>query len=111
MWFLQILMYWFMIRILARLGYLEGLAYLLLLFVAMPLKYWFGLDWVLPILMALFLMALPGYLVLLIMAFIRKELPGWAVIFGLVGAVLPFGPFVFDQIVIEPKRLTDATKP
>ncbi len=104
------MMYKHMTSQLARFGYLEGLAYLLFLFVAMPLKYWFGLRWLFPILMTLFLLALVSYWLLLLLAMLQKTIPTWAFVFGFCGALLPFGPFVFDQIVFEPKRQDETTK-
>ena len=96
---------------LAQIGFIEGLTYLLLLFIALPLNYWFGICWVLPTLLSIFLVSLAVYLTMLILAFRSNAIPGWAFGFGLVGALLPFGPFVFDQIVLEPMRLNDTTKP
>lgn len=78
-------------------GTLEGISFLLLLFIAMPMKYiW---DNPLPVkyigmghgvLFILFLV------ILLVVCQIRK----WSLkvfILGLIAAVLPFGPFVFDH--------------
>ena len=85
------------IKSLRIVGFLEGISFLLLLFIAMPLKY----IWDMPIYVkyigmghgVLFLAFLA---VLLIVCGKQK----WAVhmfILGLIASILPFGPFVFDH--------------
>lgn len=89
-----------MIRFLARVGYVEGLSFLLLLGVAMPLKYQWGIDQAVSIVGmahgALFL----GYVLLLAVVTLATRLPIWALPAGIVAAVLPFGPFVFDRLLL-----------
>lgn len=78
-------------------GYLEGISFLALLFVAMPLKYWADLPEPVTIIGGIhgFLFAL--YLIAVaLMAFIYK----WRLIRILgafVAALAPFGPFYFDR--------------
>jgi integral membrane protein len=77
-------------------GWLEGGSFLLLLFVAMPLKYLAGRpEAVFAVGMAhgaLFL----GYLAALLHATLSVPLSwGWAA-GGVAAGLLPFGPFVFD---------------
>ncbi|MDX1342538.1 MAG: DUF3817 domain-containing protein [Reinekea sp.] len=97
----------FMIRLLARVGYVEGLSYLLLLIVALPMKYWFGLPQVMQVVLVVHVVLFSSYCVCLLLAAFRSVIPVWAMIFGCIGAMMPFGPFVFDQIVLEPKRQGD----
>ena len=79
------------------LGYLEGCSFLLLLGIAMPLKYYFdmpmavryvgmghGVLWLL-------------YIGTLMTMYLAR---GWSVMLllgGIVASVLPFGPFVYDR--------------
>ncbi len=84
------------IQTLRIVGTLEGLSFLLLLFIAMPLKYMMGN----PILVKYVGM---GHGVLfvafLVVLFIVCEKQKWSLsvfLMGLVASILPFGPFVFD---------------
>jgi integral membrane protein len=82
-------------------GLLEGSSFLLLLGVAMPLKYIAGnplavkyLGWAHGVL----------FMAYVAVAFAAADALNWSVKqrFGsLVAAVMPFGPFVFDKIVLQ----------
>lgn len=80
-------------------GVLEGLSFLVLLGVAMPMKYvWGNPNWIAPIGMA------HGVLFLLYVAvlLVTSHKMNWAVgtfVLGLLAAILPFGPFVFDAYI------------
>jgi integral membrane protein len=84
------------IQTLRIVGTLEGLSFLLLLFIAMPLKYMMGN----PILVKYVGMG-HGVLFVAFLAvlFIVCEKQKWSLsvfLMGLVASILPFGPFVFD---------------
>lgn len=85
------------IKTLRLIGFLEGLSFLVLLFIAMPAKY--ILD--IPILVKYVGMGHGLLFVLfLVILFIVCERKKWSIkifIYGLIAAVLPFGPFVFDS--------------
>lgn len=75
---------------------IEGVSFLLLLFIAMPMKYLGGIDmavkivgWAHGLLFLLFCLAL-----LLAMPALRYNLGRCAMVF--IAALLPFGPFVID---------------
>jgi len=77
-------------------GILEGISYLLLLGIAMPLKYiW---DWPLAVKYVgwahgvLFM----AYMVALLIATIKYRWAFWKLVLGGIAALLPFGPFVLD---------------
>ncbi|MBJ9986521.1 DUF3817 domain-containing protein [Acinetobacter sp. S40] len=78
-------------------GFLEGLSFLLLLFIAMPLKYiWDNPLWVKYVGMGHGLLFILFLLVLLMVCQRMK----WSVhmfILGFIASILPFGPFVFDH--------------
>lgn len=78
-------------------GYLEGISFLVLLFVAMPLKYWADLPDPVTIIGGIhgFLFAL-YLLAIALMAFYFKWRP-IRILGALVAAMIPFGPFYFDQ--------------
>ena len=78
-------------------GWLEGLSYLLLLFVAMPLKYIWGepsMVRVVGMAHGLLFLAYVG------LAFAMCDREHWAMRtlgLALLASLLPFGPFVFDR--------------
>lgn len=85
------------IQALRILGLVEGLSFLMLLFVAMPLKY----VWGNPILVKYVGMG-HGILVIafIMLLFIVCERKKWSLtmfIAGLAAAILPFGTFIFDR--------------
>jgi len=78
------------------LGIIEGISTLFLFFVAMPLKYMYDQPQAVSI-----AGMVHGFLfvALVVMFFIGKSqipLPTKVVVWGLIGAVVPFGPFVVD---------------
>jgi integral membrane protein len=82
----------------------EGISTLLLFFVAMPLKYAFDMPLAVTIfgsLHGLLFMALVG---LYFVALDRVPLPMSTMILGIIGAVIPFGPFFVDRRL---KKLAD----
>lgn len=78
-------------------GFLEGLSFLLLLFMAMPMKYiWDNPLWVKYVGMGhglLFIL----FLVILIVVCQRMKWSIHMFILGFIASILPFGPFVFDH--------------
>lgn len=85
------------IQALRVVGFIEGLSFLLLLFIAMPLKYMWGN----PILVKYVGMG-HGILVIAFLAvlFIVCEREKWSLnmfVAGLISAILPFGTFVYDR--------------
>ena len=85
-------------------GWLEGGSYLLLLIIAMPLKYvWGEPAMVRYVGMAHGLLFL-AYVGLAFAMYDREDWPmkklGWA----LLASLLPFGPFVFEHKALEPAK-------
>lgn len=85
------------IKTLRLVGLLEGISFLLLLFIAMPMKYMFDN----PILVKYVGMGHGILFVLfLIVLFAVCEKQKWSIqvfLMGLVASILPFGTFVFDS--------------
>ncbi|XXQ68282.1 DUF3817 domain-containing protein [Neisseriaceae bacterium B1] len=83
-------------RLLLILGLLEGLSFLFLLGVAMPLKYMYNTPEIVPYAGmahgALFL----AFLAVLLGVSHKNNWSIWWFLGGLLAAVLPFGTFVFD---------------
>jgi len=80
-------------------GFVEGISFLLLIFIAMPLKYMLGLpaavSWIGSIHGFLFL----AYIIVLIIVIYRLKLSFSYFFLGFIAAVIPFGPFVFDRYI------------
>ncbi|MBN8554291.1 MAG: DUF3817 domain-containing protein [Deltaproteobacteria bacterium] len=91
-------------------GYFEGISFLLLLGVAMPLKYiWESPEWVRIIGMAhgvLFLL----YIAIATLAAIQLEWSKKKLFFSYAAAVLPLGPFLFDKWFLTKSDWTKASE-
>ena len=85
-------------------GYLEGTSFLLLLGIAMPLKYMLGIPEAVQYVGmahgALFI----AYLLMLLIATNKIKMPLWAMPLGVLGSFLPFGPFIFDHLLKKSLR-------
>ena len=85
------------IKVLRVIGIAEGISLLVLLLIAMPLKYFAGkpeavkyTGWIHGLLFVVFM-------AIVIYVFIEKNWPFKRVIFAFIAAFLPFGTFVFDK--------------
>jgi integral membrane protein len=85
------------IGLLRKVGLLEGISLLVLLFIAMPLKYIWGqplavkvVGWVHGALFVLFML-------LVLRVYDQRGWPFKKVVLAFVAAFLPFGTFVFDK--------------
>ena len=85
------------LKYLTVMGYLEGTSFLLLLCIAMPLKYMMdipeGVRYVGMAHGGLFI----AYIVVLMGAASKIKMPIWAMPAGVLGSFLPLGPFIFDH--------------
>ena len=87
------------LKTLTLVGYLEGTSFLLLLGIAMPLKYMMGIpEGVKYIGMAHGVLFI-AYILVLMGAASKIKMPLWAMPAGVLGSFLPFGPFVFDHML------------
>lgn len=87
------------LKILTLTGYLEGTSFLLLLGIAMPLKYLMGIpEGVKYIGMAHGVLFI-AYIMILMGAANKIKMPIWAMPAGVLGSFLPFGPFIFDHML------------
>ena len=85
-------------------GYLEGTSFLLLLGIAMPLKYLLGIPEAVKYVGmahgALFIV----YILMLLIATSKIKMPLWAMPAGVLGSFLPLGPFIFDNLLKKSLR-------
>ncbi|MBO1530579.1 DUF3817 domain-containing protein [Psychrobacter sp. F1192] len=85
-------------------GYLEGSSFLLLLFVAMPLKYMLGMPEAVKYVGMAHGVLFIAYILLLFTVVSKIKTPLWAMPAGVIGSLLPFGPFVFDHVLKKQLR-------
>ena len=86
-----------MIKLLRVLGWLEGVSFLLLLFVGMPLKYVWGNPQVVKMLGMPHGLLFIAFIILANIVAEEAEWPWKVRGYALLAAVLPFGTFVFDR--------------
>ncbi len=84
-------------------AYAEGVSFLLLLGIAMPLKYVYGMPQAVKIVGMLHGLLFVAYVALLAHVASEKEWPLKKSAQGFVAAVLPFGPFLFQHHLEKPR--------
>ena len=77
----------------------EGVSYLLLLFVAMPMKYMYDLPTAVRIVGSLHGALFIVFIALLIAVFAKKTMTFRQCVAAFVASVLPFGAFAFDHYI------------
>ena len=82
-------------------GMMEGISFLLLLFVAMPLKYLAGVPMAVKVVGWAHGLLFVLYLYFLIQLAVKFKLNFFQAAFGFMAAVLPFGPFLYDRYLIK----------
>jgi len=87
-------------------GYVEGTSLLLLIGIAMPVKYMLGEPMLVRIVGSAHGFLFLCYVMLLAITVIRNPLPWWAFPAGFVGAVIPFGPFLFEYLLSKTAQKT-----
>ena len=80
-------------------GYLEGTSFLLLLGIAMPLKYMMGIPEAVKYVGMAHGVLFIAYILMLLVATGKIKMPLWAMPLGVIGSFLPFGPFIFDYVL------------
>ncbi len=86
---------------LKKMALVEGTTLLLLMFVAVPLKYKLGMPEAVYIMGRIHAVAFLLYVAMLIVSFVRKNLSLYHFILGVVAAFIPFGSFVYERKVLE----------
>lgn len=87
------------IKPLTWVGYLEGTSFLLLLFIAMPLKYQMGIVEPVKYIGMAHGVLFMAYVFVLMSTASKVKFPLWAMPSGVLASLLPFGPFVFDRVL------------
>ncbi|MDQ1910235.1 DUF3817 domain-containing protein [Paenibacillus sp. GD4] len=78
-------------------GNVEGISYLLLLFIAMPLKYWADFPQAVSVVGALHGLLFTLFLAALLHAAIVKRFSLLLVLGAFISAFIPFGTFILDK--------------
>ncbi len=78
-------------------AFVEGLSFVLLLFVAMPLKYWAGLPLAVRIVGSLHGLLFVAFLWTLFRVTVEREWSAKRWMTALVSSIVPFGTFLFDR--------------
>ncbi|WP_320108707.1 DUF3817 domain-containing protein [Psychrobacter sp. NG25] len=89
----------FALKKLTIMGYLEGTSFLLLLGIAMPLKYMLGMPEAVSYVGPLHGILFVAYIIVLIITASKIKIPLWALPVGVLGSFLPLGPFIFDYVL------------
>ncbi|OLF37445.1 MULTISPECIES: DUF3817 domain-containing protein [unclassified Psychrobacter] len=92
------------LKTLTVMGYLEGTSFLLLLGIAMPLKYMLGIPEAVKYIGMAHGVLFIGYILTLVYAASKIKMPLWALPAGVLGSFLPFGPFIFDHLLKKSLR-------
>lgn len=87
------------IKALTTVGYMEGISFLLLLGVAMPLKYMMGMPEAVKFVGMAHGVLFIAYIAVLMGTADKVKMPVWAMPLGVIASILPFGPFVFDAVL------------
>lgn len=82
-------------------GILEGLSFLVLLLIAMPLKYWADSPQMVAIVGSLHGLLFVLYILAVIHVTIKHRWSFWKFAAACAASVLPFGPFVVDRKLLR----------
>ncbi len=79
----------------------EGATLLILMFIAVPLKYKFEMPEAVYIMGRVHAVAFLLYFVMLVISFSRHILTAYQFVIGVLAAFIPFGSFVYERRVLE----------
>ncbi|MBB6672766.1 DUF3817 domain-containing protein [Cohnella nanjingensis] len=85
------------VRALRKIGIAEGISFLVLLLIAMPLKYWADMPIMVQIVGSIHGFLFGAYLIALLVVWIRRRWSFWRVLVAGIASLLPFGTFVLDR--------------
>ena len=87
----------------------EGSSFLVLLFVAMPMKYLMGMPKVVTVVGAIHGLLFLAYLAQLAKLRTSHQWDNRFSLFAFLASILPFGPFIFDKHLREKEVVTNRT--
>lgn len=89
------------IKLFRVISYSEGISFLLLLGIAMPLKYVWDMPLAVTIIGALHGLLFVVYLISLAFVMWKMRWSIWIGLLGVLASILPFGPFLFDAKYVK----------
>ncbi len=89
---------------LKKVGFIEGISYLLLLGVAMPLKYFAGMKMAVTVAGTIHGILFLAFIVALVQAMVRARLGFINAAICFISSLIPFGTFFMDRWAIEGKK-------
>lgn len=92
------------VRFLRTVSWLEGASFLLLLFVAMPLKYWMGLPQAVRVTGMVHGVLFIGLIYVLLRVSLTHRWPVKRALWVFGAAFIPFGPFLIDKLLLQAAR-------
>jgi integral membrane protein len=87
------------LKTLTVIGFLEGMSFLLLLGIAMPVRYYFDYSELVRYIGMAHGVLFMAFLFVLLTTAAKVKMPLWSMPVGVISALLPFGPFVFDYLL------------
>lgn len=94
------------LKTLRLVGHVEAVSYLLLVLIAMPLKYFANMPLAVTYVGMIHGVLFVAYVAAILLTLILRKLTIKQAILGLIASVLPFGPFVFDRY-LDRQQATD----
>jgi integral membrane protein len=91
------------IKVFRLIAFLEGVSYLVLLFIAMPLKYWADMPAPVKITGMIHGILFIAYVFYLLLVKFQKRWSIKKTIIAFIASLLPFGTFVLDAKVLKPE--------
>lgn len=98
------------IKILRKAALIEGVTLVLLLLVALPLKYSFGIPEAVKIIGPIHGIAFLVYLTLLTLSLMKDQIKILQWLVGVFAAFIPFGSFVFERTLLKKTALQNKDK-
>ncbi len=86
-----------MLKTLRTVGHVEAISYLLLVLVAMPLKYFANMPLAVTYVGMIHGLLFVAYVAAIAVTFIMRKLTFKQSVLAFISSLLPFGPFVFDR--------------
>jgi integral membrane protein len=98
------------VRVFRMIALAEGVSFLTLLFIAMPMKYFMGMPEVVRVVGSIHGVLFLLYVGLLATLHMRQRWPAVFSLYALVASVIPFGTFVLDKHLREKEIVAVAVK-
>lgn len=93
------------LQLLRFVGNFEAVSYLLLVFIAMPLKYLADQPSMVSVVGMIHGVLFILYVVAILAALLLRKLTFKQAVLGFIASLLPFGPFVFDRKVLNKSNI------